>query len=94
MCLVTQSCPTLRNPVNCSPSGSSVHGDSPGRNTGVGSLSLFQGALNNITTIKNNECNSNNIKAYVYTFITGLQYCVSIHPYFSFIEMHNALPHS
>ena len=34
-CLVTQSCPTLCNPVDCSPSGSSVHGDSPGKNTGV-----------------------------------------------------------
>ena len=27
----------------CSPPGSSVHGDSPGKNTGVGSLSLLQG---------------------------------------------------
>ena len=26
MCLVTQSCPTLCNPVDCSPPGSSVHG--------------------------------------------------------------------
>ena len=30
MCLVTQSCPTLCDPINCSPPGSSVHGDSPG----------------------------------------------------------------
>ena len=30
------SCPTLCNPNNCSPSSSSVHGDSPGKNTGVG----------------------------------------------------------
>ena len=29
--LVTQSCPTLYDPVDCSPSGSSVHGDSPGK---------------------------------------------------------------
>ena len=36
MCLVTQSCLTLCNPVDCSPPGSSVHGDSPGKNTGVG----------------------------------------------------------
>ena len=34
-CLVTQSCPTLFNPVDCSLPGSSVHGDSPGKNTGV-----------------------------------------------------------
>ena len=27
MCLVTQSCPTLYDPMDCSPLGSSVHGD-------------------------------------------------------------------
>ena len=42
-CLVTQSCPTLCEPMDCSPPGSSVHGDSLGQNTGVGSLSLLQG---------------------------------------------------
>ena len=31
------------NPMDCSPSGSSVHGDSPGKNTGVGCHFLFQG---------------------------------------------------
>ena len=41
--LVAQLCPTLCNPVDCSPPGSSIHGDSPGKNTGVGSLSLLQG---------------------------------------------------
>ena len=35
-CLVAHSCPTLCDPVNCSPPGSSVHRDSPGTNTGVG----------------------------------------------------------
>ena len=40
---VTQSCPTLCNPVNCSPPGSSVHGDSPGKNPGMGSHALLQG---------------------------------------------------
>ena len=34
-----QSCPTLCNPMDCSPPGSLVHGDSPGRNTGVDSSS-------------------------------------------------------
>ena len=29
--------------MDCSPPGSSIHGDSPGKNTGVGSLSLLQG---------------------------------------------------
>ena len=43
MCLVTQSCPTLCNSMDCSPPGSSVHGDSPGKNTGMGTLSLLQG---------------------------------------------------
>ena len=31
---VTQSCPTLYNPMDCSLPGSSVHGDFPGKNTG------------------------------------------------------------
>ena len=35
-CLVTQSCPTLCDAVDYSLPGSSVPGDSPGRNTGVG----------------------------------------------------------
>ena len=34
-CLVTQSCLTLCYPMDCSLPGSSVHGDSPGKNTGV-----------------------------------------------------------
>ena len=37
------SCPTLCNPVDCSPPGSSVHGDSPGKYTGVGCHVLLQG---------------------------------------------------
>ena len=43
--LVSPSCPTLCDPVDCSPPGSSVHGDSPGKNTGVGSHTLLQGIL-------------------------------------------------
>ena len=31
-----QSCPTLCDPMDCNPPGDSVHGDSPGKNTGVG----------------------------------------------------------
>ena len=34
---------TLCNPMNYSPPGSYVHGDSPGKNIGVGSHSLLQG---------------------------------------------------
>ena len=33
---VTQFCPTLCGPMDCSLPGSSVHGESPGRNTAVG----------------------------------------------------------
>ena len=36
LCVVAQSCPTLCNPVDCSPSGPSVHADTPGKNTRVG----------------------------------------------------------
>jgi len=43
LCLVAQLCPTLCDPINCSPPGSSVHGNSPGKNTGVGCHALLQG---------------------------------------------------
>ena len=42
-CLVTRLCPTLCDPTDCSPPGSSVHVDSPGKNTGVGCHALLQG---------------------------------------------------
>ena len=42
-CLVAQLCPTLCKPMDCSPPGSSVHGDSPGKNAGVGCHALLQG---------------------------------------------------
>ena len=45
LCLVTQSCPTLCNLMDCSPPGSSVHGDSPGKNTIVGCHVLLQGIV-------------------------------------------------
>ena len=43
--LVAQSCPTLCNTMDYSPLGSSVHGDSPGKNTGVGCHALLQGVF-------------------------------------------------
>ena len=46
LCVCTkslQSCLTLCNPMDCSPPGSSVHGDSPDKNTGVGCHALLQG---------------------------------------------------
>ena len=43
MCLVAQSCLTLCDSMDCSSPGSSVHGDSPGKNTGMGCHALLQG---------------------------------------------------
>ena len=43
LCLVAQSCPTLCDPMDCSPPGSSVHGNFPGKNTGVGGHVVLQG---------------------------------------------------
>ena len=43
LCLVAQLCLTLCDPMDCSPSGSSVHGDSPGKNTRMGCCALLQG---------------------------------------------------
>ena len=42
LCWVARSCPTLRDPMDCSPP-SSVHGDSPGKNSGVSGHALLQG---------------------------------------------------
>ena len=41
--LVVLLCLTLGDPRDCSPPGSSVHGDSPGKNTGVGCYFILQG---------------------------------------------------
>ena len=41
LCLGAQSCATLCDPMDCSPPGSSVHGNSPGKNTGVGGHALL-----------------------------------------------------
>ena len=43
LCSLAQSCPTLCDPMDCSPPGSFVHGDSPGKNTGVGCCAFLQG---------------------------------------------------
>ena len=44
MCVkVTQSCLTLCDSMDCSTPGSSVHGDCPGKSTGMGCHSLLQG---------------------------------------------------
>ena len=43
LCLAAQSCMTFRDPVDCSPPGSSFQGDSPGKSTGEGCHALLQG---------------------------------------------------
>ena len=43
LCLVTLSCVTLCDLMDCSPPGSSVHGDCPGKNTRVGCHAILQG---------------------------------------------------
>ena len=56
MCRVKglQSYLTLCDPVDCSPPGSSVHGDSPGENIGVGCHALLQGGSSSVSqTVKN-----------------------------------------
>ena len=45
LCLDVQSCLTLCNSMDCSPLGSSVHGDSTGRNTGMGCHALLRGVF-------------------------------------------------
>ena len=42
LCLVAWLCLTLCNPIGCSPPGSSILGDSPGKNTGVSCHALLQ----------------------------------------------------
>ena len=37
-----QSCPAFCDPVDCSPPGASLHGDSPGKSTGVCCCALLQ----------------------------------------------------
>ena len=43
VCLVTQSCLNLCDPVECSPTDSSIPGDSPGKKVGTGCYALLQG---------------------------------------------------
>ena len=43
LCLVAQPCLTLCDPMGCGFPGSSVFGDSPGKNPGVGCHALLQG---------------------------------------------------
>ena len=42
--VLSHLCPTLGDSMDCSPPGSSVHGDYPGKNTRVGCHALLQGS--------------------------------------------------
>ena len=53
LCLEAQLCPTLCDPVDYSPPGSSVHEDSPGKNTGVGCQALLQGIFPTQSSLPN-----------------------------------------
>ena len=44
VCLVAQSCPIVCHPVGYNPPGSSVFGDSPGKNTGVSAMLSSRGS--------------------------------------------------
>ena len=44
LCLVAQLCLTLCNTIDYSQPGSSIHGDSPGKSSGVGCHALLQGS--------------------------------------------------
>ena len=43
LCLVSQLCLSFCDPMDCSLPSASVHGDSPGKNTGMGCHALLQG---------------------------------------------------
>ena len=45
LCSVTQLCPSLFDPLDCTLPASSVHGLFPGKNTGVGCRALLQGSF-------------------------------------------------
>ena len=45
MLIAYYMCPILCNPMDCSQSDSSVHGDSPDRKTGMGCHTLLQGTF-------------------------------------------------
>ena len=51
VCLVAQSCPALCDPKDCSLPGSSVHGDYPAKNTGVGCHFLLHHLIDTLINV-------------------------------------------
>ena len=80
MCLVAQSCPTLCDPMDCSPPGSSVHGVSPSKNTGVGCYVSHQGILSidNPTNISIQEASWSPLKDGSVQFSSVAQSCPTL----------------
>ena len=64
---VVQSCPTLRNRMDCNPPGSSVHGIFPGKSTGVGAIA-FSGLVPDL------RVNAFNFSLLRIMFALGLSY--------------------
>ena len=65
-----QSCPTLGDPLDCSPPGSSVRGDFPGKNTGVDCHSLLQGIfMTQRSTREAHACIYAHTYMYVYIYV-------------------------
>ena len=56
VCLVAQLCLTLCDPMGSSLPDSSVHGDSPGKNTGVSFHALLQGIFPGIKPMSPVSC--------------------------------------
>ena len=80
--LVTQSCLTLCDPVHYSPPGSSVHGDSPGKNIGVGCHALLHIGVNETK----NPCpdGADRLGSNLLSLNNSYQSCFSVTP--SFLE--------
>lgn len=67
-CLIAQSCPHAA----WSPPGSSVYGDSPGKNAGVGSHSLLQGIVPAVSPVLHWQAGS--------LALRPLGRCATLHP--------------
>ena len=83
-----QSCPTLCDPVDCSLPGSSVHGDSPGKKTGVGSHAFVQG----IFPPRDGTCISCTARQIHYHRATREAMCILCLGYFSSLLQDVSLP--
>ena len=94
--LVTQSCPNLCNRMAHSPPGSSVHGKSPGKNTGVGSHFLLQGIFptqgSNLFDHPLNHQESPHTYEHIYVLMLFFSYSVMSHSLWPHGLQHGRLP--